>query len=316
MSVTDPKATSLVVVPPNYDRRQYLGGSDVAAILGLSNWRTALDVYRAKTSDSPEEMDPTRKLFLERRKRWEPVVIQMLKEELDAKITNVNVRYQSAQVPYFAAEIDAEAEEEGEPINVEIKTVSPFSFGERYGWGEPGSNDVPIDYECQVMHGLGVTQRRKAVLVAMVGLDQMHFYPIIRDDSTLAKMWMRLEQFWQENVVAKKEPEPTRMSDVDKLYRSSNALEVLADGELASKALRLRAIHAQIGALELEGEHLEFEVKRHMRDNEALVVEGKKIITWKEQGWTRVDYEALKRDRLYSKYTRSGTQRVFKTLKG
>mgnify|MGYP003308094406 CR=1 FL=1 len=36
-------------------RRQGIGGSDVAAILGLSPWRTALDVYHDKTgAEKPE----------------------------------------------------------------------------------------------------------------------------------------------------------------------------------------------------------------------------------------------------------------------
>lgn len=311
------KKNALVVIPEGHDRRKFIGGSDAAAVLGFSNFRTPYDVYLSKTSDTPEEMDPGKKKFLERRKRWEPVVVQMLKEELEAKIVNTNLRYQDREHEFLAAEIDAEAEEEGEIINVEVKTVSPFAYGERFGWGEPGSGDVPIDYEAQVQHGLGVTGRKKAILVAMVGLDNMYFYPIQRDEKTLGIMRAGLVSFWTNYVLAKKAPDPKRMTDVEKMYKvAKEGLVVVARPEVAAQALELRAINEQIDALKARGDLLEFLVKQAMGEAESLEVEGKKLVTWKEQGWTRLDYAAMKADRVYSNYARSGTQRVFKTLKG
>jgi putative phage-type endonuclease len=307
----------LVTLPENPDRRKFIGGSDVAAVLGFSKFRTPYDVYLSKTSDNAEEIDPAKKKFLERRKRWEPVVVQMLKEELEAKITNVNLRYVDKEHSFLAAEIDAEAEEEGEIINVEVKTVSPFAYGERHGWGEPGSGDVPIDYEAQVQHGLGVTGRRKAVLVAMVGLDSMVFYPIMRDDATLAMMREALVAFWNGHVLPKVAPDPKRLTDLHKMYRTAkDGLVLVPPAEIASKAMRLRSLQAQVDALQMEGEALEFDIKRAMGEAEGLEVDGRKIVSWKEQNWTRLDHEALKRDRIYSKYSLTGKHRVFKTLKG
>ena len=40
------------------DRRQGIGGSDVAAIMGLSPWRTALDVYKDKLTPINLEEEP------------------------------------------------------------------------------------------------------------------------------------------------------------------------------------------------------------------------------------------------------------------
>ena len=39
------------------DRRNELCGSDIAAILGISPWRTPLDVYLDKTSEGIEKQD-------------------------------------------------------------------------------------------------------------------------------------------------------------------------------------------------------------------------------------------------------------------
>jgi len=37
------------------ERKTYLGGSDISAILGLSTFKSALDIYLSKTTDAIEE---------------------------------------------------------------------------------------------------------------------------------------------------------------------------------------------------------------------------------------------------------------------
>ena len=54
-------------------RQTGIGGSDVAAILGLSKWKTPLDVYNDKIADTPsEESNPS----IEWGNRLEPVIRQ------------------------------------------------------------------------------------------------------------------------------------------------------------------------------------------------------------------------------------------------
>lgn len=310
-------AAGLRLMEDEPDRRRYIGSSDAAAILGLSNFRTPYDVYLAKTSETREEMDPAKRKFLERRKRWEPVVVQMLREELEAEIVSINRRYIDREHDYFAAEVDAEALDSGEIMNVEIKTVHPRAFGERYGWGEAGSGDIPVDYEAQVQFALGVTGRSQAIVAAMVGLDDMVFYRIERDDETIATLRAACSKFWTEHVVAKVAPEPTTIEDLHRLYRKSTpGLSVAATDDVGSKALQLRAARAQISAIELQIDALEFDVKLAMKDAEELFVDGRKIFTWKEQAFSYLDQTALKEKEkeTHRKFTISGKRRVFKSL--
>lgn len=39
------------IAPAEHDRRRYIGGSDVAAVLGISPWRTPLQLWEAKTRE-------------------------------------------------------------------------------------------------------------------------------------------------------------------------------------------------------------------------------------------------------------------------
>lgn len=62
-------------------RRQGIGGSDVAAILGLSKWRTALEVWQDKTATAPaDDREPSQAARAteidERSERGEPVTEQ------------------------------------------------------------------------------------------------------------------------------------------------------------------------------------------------------------------------------------------------
>lgn len=54
------------------DRTTYLGGSDVAAILGVSPWTTPFMLFQKKTGAYVEEITPTKRRILERGARCEP----------------------------------------------------------------------------------------------------------------------------------------------------------------------------------------------------------------------------------------------------
>lgn len=331
--------TDLAIIDDaDYDRRKYVGGSNVAAIIGHGpeyggEKYTALDVYLSKTAPTPAEaLPPHEKLFLERRKRWEPVVIRHLKEEFEAEIVATNRRFRDPGLPFFASEIDFEwrvdaetaaaldlpAELVGSIQNGEIKTVHAFKYSAREGWGEQWSGDVPIYHEAQAQFGLGITGRQVCLLPAMVGIDSMVFYVIRRHDGAINRLRDTCARFWTENVLARVPPAPTTVADLDALYPTTKeGLEVTASSEAGAAALRLRSIYMQIDALEAEAEFAEYIVRREMKDAETLVVEGRKVATWKTKRWGRLDQAALKEQEkaIWKKYFLSGTHRVFQTLR-
>lgn len=318
-----PAAPQLKKLPVDLDRRKFIGGSDAAAIMGVGAYeKTPYSVWLAKTDPVPPDQaeDNARRKFLERRKRWEPVIVQMLREEFDAEIVAVNERYQDAQHDFLSCEIDFEwLDEDGTVQNGEIKTVSPFAFGERFGWGEAGTGDVPVHYEAQAMHGLGITGRRVCILAAMIGLDNMIFYRIERDDETIAGMRQQCVDFWQKHVVKNDPPDPQTLRDTYLRWgRKDNGLELPADDPLASKVLALRGLRAQVEALELQGESLEFDIKMAMKENQFISVNGKKLCTWKLRKTTTLDQSGLKAEhpKIHRAFVRQGMARVFQTLKG
>ena len=171
------------------DRTKYLGSSDVAAILGISPWRTPLDVYLDKVQPRINPVDPAKQKIFTRGQRMEPYVIDILSEETGLVITKRGERYRDTEHDFLAAEIDAEAES-GE--NIEIKTVSPFKSKE---WGEEHTDSVPIHYNAQAQHGLMVTGKEVCIFGVLIGGDDFRIYKVERDDETIAAIREREVDF-------------------------------------------------------------------------------------------------------------------------
>lgn len=179
------------------DRTKYIGGSDIAAILGVSPWRNIVDLWMDKIT--PRAENGQNAAAKRRGSRLEPYIIDMIREEHGLHIVANNQRYIDAELPFLAAEIDAETEHFE---NIEIKTVHPFKAKE---WGEHGTDELPLHYVAQVQHGLGVTGRNVCRVYALIG-DELKPYVVERDDELIAAMREKAADFWNRYVLPKVQP--------------------------------------------------------------------------------------------------------------
>ena len=164
------------------DRTKFLGGSDVAAILGVSPWRNRVDLWADKIT--PRVEDGQNAAAKRRGHRLEPYILDMIREEHGLEIVRANERYIDKEVPFLAAEIDAEYRDDAGEQNIEIKTVHPFKAKE---WGDIGTDSLPLHYIAQVQHGLGVTGRDICKVFALIG-DELKPYTVTRDDELIRVM--------------------------------------------------------------------------------------------------------------------------------
>lgn len=266
--------------PEGATRREFIGGSEVAAVLGLSPWDTALDVYFRKTGEGPKrpEIDPALAKVFRRGKRAEPHAIAMAVEDLGLTITKVSLPdaknyYRDAEYPFLAAEIDFEWEvtpdaarlydlpEEliGTTQNGEIKTVSPFS-AERFGEAE--TDEVPVQYAAQAMHGLSVSGRAVTLFLVLTGWDDLTVYFVRRDDETIAAMRSALVRFWTEHVVARVPPEPRNLPDVKNLLGRLGETKIEATAEVTEAVAELAKLRAEEKKIGERIEELQFVIGR------------------------------------------------------
>ena len=322
------------------DRRTYLGGSDIAAVMGLSPWQTPLQLYERKMSATPEIITEEKRRFFARRKRQEPVIAEMLFDTYGIEVTRLSMdgnpnRYVDPDYQFLAAEIDFEflmtdtargcfdrpefcAIPNGTLLNGEIKTVHPFKASE---WGEEGSEDVPVHYAAQVMHGLGVTRRPAALVAALFGLDNLVAFPVIADAETIAAIRQKAITFWADHILARVAPDPLNMEDMMRLFSKVNGKPVEADEATVDLLVELRSIRANVTALEEKKDELEFQIADFVRkqwgiaadapaeasDNAIITVTGIPFATWKKQRRSSIDAKRLQAEQteIAEKYTRT-----------
>lgn len=329
------------------DRSTYIGGSDAAAILGVSKYKTPLQCYLQKIGEAkPEEIDAQREKIFRRGKRLEPIVIDMLEEEYGIKIVKRSPpeapnRYTHPLYPWAKAEIDFEFLVTPEIVetcgglidpaligtvqNGEVKTTHPLAA---HLWGEELTEDVPIEYAGQSMHGLMVTDRKFCLYGTLVGSDDLLLYGVRRDQETIDGLLARELAFWN-CVQTRTPPDPINMGDVLGLMYKVNGRPVEATGAIADTVAAFKNVKAAIKSAEDEAERLKFEIaafifanlqamqrtnpKVSLEDATALIYGGKTLLTWKMQEARRVDVEALKAADLYMDYSKVTASRVMRT---
>ena len=157
-----------LVSTADMDRRDWLqvrtrgiGGSDIAAIAGVSPWATPLSVYLDKIGEAPEQ-EETEAM------RWgtilEPIIAkEYARRHPDYQVRRVNAILQHPHIPFFLANVDREIRKAGaQPGILEIKTTSAWMSGY---WRE----DAPDWVTCQLQWYLGVTGYTWGAVAVLIG---------------------------------------------------------------------------------------------------------------------------------------------------
>lgn len=196
-------------------RRVGIGSSDAAAVLGLDEYRSPLDVYLSKRGLLPEE--PGNR-FTEWGTRLEPLVADWFTAETGKKVRNRNAILAHVERPYIVANLDRTVV--GEPAVLEIKTTSAWKRDE---W-EDGA--IPLRVVVQVQHQLMVTGDAYGYVAVLIGGNDPRWQRLDRDEALIEQMLARYEAFWFGHVEAGVEPPPSAASDaetMDRLYPQEEA---------------------------------------------------------------------------------------------
>lgn len=318
------------------DRSKFVGGSDAAAILGVSPYKTPVELWMEKTGRAQkEEIDAVRQKIFDRGHKLEPFIRDMVIDKLrdlgvEVELIACNERYVDPEHAFMSCEIDFElrltGEMEiggelitfsGEHVNADAKSVTGFA---RKKWGEENTEDVPIEYAAQFMHGLMVTpgNRRFCLVAALRSFDDVDIYWTRRDDETIAAMRAKEIVFWYDHVLADVAPDTLTFDDVKLLFPGDNGLPVDATPEIALKVRELAGVKAQIKDLEETEEALKQEIADFISPHAILNFDGREIASWKGQRQTRFDEKRFKEEHpdLAAQYVKSSVIRVLRLKKG
>lgn len=290
------------LAPAPARNRHYIGGGNIAGILGLSPFKTPLQEYLTIIGDEEQPTEDQLDFFA-RRKALEPFAVALFERETGKKIVRANERYTDREHAFIRSEIDAETETE----NVEIKSVHPLAAKD---WGPAGNDEIPVYVAAQAMHGLMVTGRRVCYPVAMIGFDDFRVYRVERDEETIAGLREHAVAFWRNHVERMVPPDPVTSEDVLRLFERDNGMSIEATPEIVAAFAEYR----ECKRIEKKAEKLAEQIKLFMGEATTLTICAEPVATWKTQVSRRFDQKAFGAEHaaLLEQFKRDSTCRVFR----
>jgi predicted phage-related endonuclease len=313
------------------DRSTFLGGSDAAAVMSLSPWMTPVQLWEFKThrAEKEQDVDEAREKRFARGKKLEPFIVEMTVDKLQdsglvVELVKTNHVYVDAQYPFLACEIDFEMRLwgevwingepvvfDGEHVNADAKSVTGFA---RKKWGEEGSEEVPVEYAAQFMHGLSVTGRKYCVVAALRSFDDVDIYWVVADDETIAAMRQKEVAFWNDHILADVPPDPLNFEDVKRVWPVATIDVLEVTEEVAEDAKRLKSIRAAKKLLEEQEEELQARIGRAIGAAATVMYGGKPLLTFNVERMTKFDRKGLQAAHpdICERFTQRGTHRVMR----
>jgi putative phage-type endonuclease len=298
-------------------RRQGLGGSDMAAVVGLHPYKTPLAVYWDKLG-YPRPARTTTAMALGT--ALEPV--------LEALYCLVYGRLTGPAHPGLLVHAE-EPWRRGTPDGVfpDAAHGVDYKYTGRYSahrWGQPGTDEVPVEYLTQAHWYMGLTGARTWDLAVLVGGEaelavwalralatglttedlralrrQVDFriYCCSYDAELVALLVGEGRRFWQDHV-ARRTPPPLETAADARAYVRARYPQVLAPvrpatGEEAAWVEAYTAAATEEKAWQAERQRLELLLKEAIGPAEGLAANGQHALWSAVTGQTEVDWQAV-----------------------
>jgi len=173
---------------------------------------------------------------------------------------------------------------------VEAKAFSAFN---REGWGDPGTDEVPLPRMWQCMAQIAITGASQAdIPICFVnekalaqfltsGTVPIETYIIPRNEDLIAYMIDEAKKLWNK-VSAGELPDPVNPGDADIIYRRASAGKIVdAPENLVELHHALRDVRKRLKEVEDSKLLIESQIKSYMQDAAELRYHGKALVTWK-----------------------------------
>jgi putative phage-type endonuclease len=284
-------------------RKQSLGSSDMAAILGRDPFKTAYDVWLDKTNRVP---DMEENEAMEAGTLFENGVLDWAEKHLGLLERNVHIKI--AGLP-IASNLDARVKSTSNPV--EAKTSGLMSGMTLEQWGEPYTDDVPERVLIQShVHMMAANAYTCHIPVFICGRGFVMF-EVHRFKGLCEIIANRATQFWEENVLANVEPENSMPSPelAKKMKRQPSSVAYLKD-DIISKWIDAK-VAVDMAEEELEKAQVELLVALNSCEEGRS---GLGTITYYEQGSKRLDSARLKEEApdIFKAFTKESRHRVLR----
>lgn len=277
-------------------RRTGIGSTDAVAILGLSPYRTAYQVWADKRGLLPEEEIDSEPAYWGR--RLQETILDAYRERSgrDAVPWSDTELVRHRTNPWLLCTPDGLQTVDGVDGLVEIKTAAAWKFGD---W----KDEPPLAYQVQLQHALMVTGYPHGTLVVLLGGQRMLWFDCDRNVQFQAALLERLHAFW--GHVQSGEPPPVdntvaTAKVLAKLHPKDSGDVVTLPQEAAAWDIGLTEAKARVKELEAVVRSCENRLKAAIGDATYGVLPSGEAYSWRtlhRSGYTveDCDYRMLRR---------------------
>lgn len=277
-------------------RRNGLGGSDVAAVLGLSPFAGPWDVYLSKvqrvdTPDSPA---------MERGRRFERAIADWAADLLELGVIEPGAPAIDDEHDWIRGTPDFYLQplKPGQANGLECKTTR---YLDPAHWGAPGTDKIPIGYRIQCawyMRIAGLPCWHVAVFSTLQ--DRLELYCVERDLEIEQRLVERAGHWWHRHIVNKEPPALDGSAQAGRWLRSQHPTAgdtmLEADAEIEQIATRIRELQHVEKLAQAERAELENRVKSRIGDAKGIAGEFGSF-KWSRYTSKRLDGKRLRKER-------------------
>lgn len=285
-------------------RRKSIGGSDAGCIMGVNNYRSALELYADKLGMVEHtEQNEAMRIGTD----LEQYVADRFMEATGKKVQRTNFMYVDDEHEFLSANIDRVVV--GENAALECKTMSPLS---RY---DVAAGEIPATYYYQVQHYMMVMGYEKMYLAFLVFGKGFYWHEIPRNEMVIKAMREAEVNFWNENVLKQIPPEAdgsdSAMETLAMMYPNGDDVTVAVPD---SKIERYREILDIEKRCKDEKDALKAEICQMLGEH-GLGLGEKFACSWKAQNRTTIDNDKLKAEYpdVYEACKKTTSSRAFRT---
>ena len=314
-------------------RKEGIGGSDAASVLGLNPYKSSMRVYMDKIStnhvgnklkdiyddesirDIYKHESIKDKLEIDKEVNYKMELGNKLKNfianefvlKTGKKVRSINGILKNDKYPFALANIDRAVI--GEKAFLECKITNSYS---KKLW----QKEVPIYYKIQCYHYMAITGATHCYIAALIGNEELVIHRIDRNEELINEIMDLEKMFWDKCILGEELPSPDGSEDYSKvlqvLYKDSidEELILFEKGDLLKRYDDVREF---VKNLDMERKAIEQYLQMQMKDYEVAYL-GDRKITWKKQVRNTIDTKKLKQDHpeIANKYMKTTTSRVFR----
>jgi putative phage-type endonuclease len=167
-------------------RKQYIGGSDAASVLGMNSYKSRYTLWAEKTGKLPEFSG---NLATDVGTYFEDFIAKRFEQETGKKVRKETHSIFNDKYPFAIANVDRVIV--GENAILECKFTDSLNL-KKYKNGE-----FPDRFYVQCVHYLAITGKKKAYLAVLIGNKEFKVFEIHRDQAEIDTLMAEEKAFFE-----------------------------------------------------------------------------------------------------------------------